>query len=86
MFPAIQIEDDDITKCQAFTKWLHALSHFNPSKDFIDLFSETWGEGREKERETLDVQDIHLTSCLLQGPPGDLTLNPGMCPDWESYW
>ena len=34
--------------------------------------------GREGERET------SMCGCLLHAPNGDLTCNPGMCPDWES--
>ena len=44
-------------------------------KDFIYLFLER-GEGKEKEREK------NINVCLP--PTGDLTCNPGICPDWES--
>ena len=27
-----------------------------------------------------------MCSCLSHTPSGDLALNPGMCPDWESNW
>ena len=38
-------------------------------------------EGREGEREGEEHQCV-VASCVF--PTGDLALNPGMCPDWES--
>ena len=44
----------------------------------IYLFILERGEGREKEREkNMDVPETH------KPPVGDLTHNPGICPDWE---
>ena len=45
--------------------------------EFICLFLET-GEGKEREGEK------HQCVVASRAPPaGDLTCNPGMCPDWE---
>ena len=38
-------------------------------------------EGGEGERDGMKHQCV-VASCVL--PSGDLTCNPGMCPDWES--
>ena len=49
-------------------------------KDFISLFLKR-GEVRESEGEE------HQCVVASHMPPtGDLTRNPGMCPDWESNW
>ena len=39
--------------------------------------------GREKEREGEKHQCVVAPHVA---PTGDLALNPGMCPDWESNW
>ena len=36
------------------------------------------GEGKEKERET------SMCGCLCVPLTGNLAVNPGMCPEWES--
>ena len=42
------------------------------------------GEGREKERErNMDVWEKHWSVASHMPPTGDLSQNPGMCPDWE---
>ena len=52
------------------------FSYFFILKDFIYFL----GEGREKERE----KNINVWLLLVCHPlTGDLTRNPGMCPDWE---
>ena len=62
------------------TQLMHAIGTImeNFFKDFIYLLLER-GEGRRKSgRET------SMCDCLSHAPRGDLALNPGMCPDWES--
>ena len=27
-----------------------------------------------------------MCGCLSHAPAGDLSLNPGLCPDWELNW
>ena len=64
---------------------LNPLSHTSQAfyfiylliKDFIYLFLERGGQ-EEREREIACVVASHAP------PAGDLALNPGMCPDWES--
>ena len=46
--------------------------------DFIYLFLE-WGMEKEGEKHQ-SVVASHMP------PTGDLTCNPGMCPDWELNW
>ena len=48
---------------------------------FIYLLLER-GETREKERK----KNINVWLPLECPPTGNLTGNPGMCPDWESNW
>ena len=51
-------------------------------KDFIYLFLERGG--REGEREEKKRQYVVVS---WAPPTGDLSHNPGMCPDWESdHW
>ena len=53
-------------------------------KDFIYLFSER-GEGREEEREkNIDVQEKHPLVASRTPATGELAVNSGMCPEWES--
>ena len=52
-------------------------------QDFIYLFLKI-GEGGRKRRREINVQDIHQLVSSCMPPAGDLTHNPGMCPDWES--
>ena len=47
-------------------------------KYFIYLFSERGREGESEGEEHQCVVASHAP------PTGDLALNPGMCPDWES--
>ena len=53
---------------------------------YLNLFSER-GKGREKERErNIDVRETHHLVASHMPPAGDLSQNPGMCPDKESNW
>ena len=47
-------------------------------KDFIYLFLERGERRRKRGKET------SMCGCLSHAPIGDLAINPGMCPDWES--
>ena len=52
---------------------------------FLKILFLERGEGRDKERErNIDVQEIHQLVDSCTPSTGDLALNPGMCPDWES--
>ena len=54
------------------------LNRFKILKNILFIFRE---KGREEEREGEKHQCV-VASC----PPstGDLALNPGLCPEWES--
>ena len=58
---------------------LMCVTIFNFSFYILFIYFYREGEGgRKRGRET----SIVVASCTP--PPGDLALNPGMCPDWES--
>ena len=62
------------------------LFPFPSLPDFIYLFLERGGKGgRKRGRETLMGEEHQLVASHMH-PTGDWTLNPGMCPDWESNW
>ena len=64
------------------TGWLmYKVKHRNVLfKDFIYLYLER-GEGSEKDREK------HQYAVASRAPhTGELTRDPGMCPDWEPNW
>ena len=48
-----------------------------------ELFKREGKGGRKRERNT-DMQEIYQMVASRTPPPGDLSHNPGMCPDWES--
>ena len=52
-------------------------------KKILFIFRE--GKGRKKRgREKGEKHQCVVASCTP--PTGDLTCNPGLCPDWESNW
>ena len=61
---------------------VETLSHFAIffKKDFIYLFLRRGKEGERKGEKHQCVLASHVS------PTGDLALNLGMCPDWESNW
>ena len=41
-------------------------------------------EIREERERNIDVHEIYQLVASCTPPNGDLALDPGMCPDWES--
>ena len=81
--PVWSAKDTDLCvkmKMCVLPKGQKAVSFFLSFKDFIYLLLE---RGREGEREKQKHQCVVAT---WVPPTGDLTSNPGMCPDWESNW
>ena len=63
--------------------WLSPPLSLSLFKKRFYLFLEI-REGRRKERErNINVWKIRWSVAFCTSPAGDLTHNPGMCPDWE---
>ena len=55
------------------------------NKDFIYFYRKgKGGRGGEQRERNIQTQDKHILVASRSPPTGDLSCNPGMCPDWES--